>query len=243
MDWQESPGYFFLASETARDVIAELAGFEGIPPHAFEEHIQMSDAPPEEKDQTAPWAAIEVFVNDFIAINQGAARIPHTTQTILHGIEQVFLPPEVTGHTNGKTPVLQKKVMKGEADWQVCKEVLGWLVDGHKRTLELTLDKAVAYASKLNKLLRKKKTPLTRFWKIVGKVRFAALCLPAGRALMSPLNRAVRREHPTIGNGQHSKVRENPGNWLQLLKELAARPTSVHKLVARTVNFHGYCDA
>ena len=117
----------------------------------------------------------------------------------------------------------EKKVMKGEADWRVRKEVLGWLVDGRERTLELTPDKATAYAGELKKLLRRKKIPLARFRKIVGKLRFAALCLPAGRVIMPPLNRAVRGEPSSIGNGQHSKVRENIGDWLQLLKELAAR--------------------
>ena len=47
-------GYFCVASETARDVIVELVGFEGrmvdLPPHAFEEHIYMLDALPEERD-------------------------------------------------------------------------------------------------------------------------------------------------------------------------------------------------
>lgn len=72
------------------------------------------------------------------------------------------------------------------------KEVLKWLVVGRKRTLELMPDKAAAYTSKLKKLMGRRKTPLTRFRKIVRKLRFAALCLPAGRVLMSPLNRAVR---------------------------------------------------
>jgi hypothetical protein len=214
-----------------------------LPPHAFEEHIHVPKVQRAGGDQAAPWAAIEVFVDDFIAMSQDAARIPHTTRAILHGIEQVFPPPEITGHANGKAPVSQKKVMKGEADWRVRKEVLGWLVDGRSRTVELPPDKAAAYSCELKKLLRRKKIPLARFRKIVGKLRFAALCLPAGRALMSPLNRAVRGDPPTIGSGQHSEVRENLGDWLQLLKELAARPTSVHELVARTVDFYGYCDA
>ena len=48
-----------------------------------------------------------------------------------------------------------------------------------------------------------------------------------------------------IGNEQHSEVQENLGDWmwLQLLKELVARPTSVHDLVVRSVDFYGYCGA
>lgn len=47
----------------------------------------------------------------------------------------------------------QKKVIKGEADWLMQKEALERLVDGRERTLDLTLDNADAYTSKLKKLL------------------------------------------------------------------------------------------
>ena len=39
--------------------------------------------------------------------------------------------------------------------------------------------------------MMKKNIPLARFSKIMCKLRFAALCLPAGRALMTPLNMAM----------------------------------------------------
>ncbi|KAL7539302.1 hypothetical protein ACHAXR_009292, partial [Thalassiosira sp. AJA248-18] len=47
MGWKESPGYFFSASETARDVASELAGFNGtmhdLPKHMFEEDVQAAE--------------------------------------------------------------------------------------------------------------------------------------------------------------------------------------------------------
>lgn len=249
MGWKESPGYFCSASETARDVAEELAGFHGtmhdMPLHKFEKHIKMPDSPaePPGTDRSVPWAAIEVFVDDFIAMCQDVERIPHLTRSILQGIEQVFPSPEVTGHVNGRTPVSEKKVMKGEADWTIEKEVLGWLIDGLHRTVILPDNKASAYIDELKKLLRKRKIPLARFRKIVGKLRFAALCLPAGKALMTPLNMAMRGNPKDIGSGKKSEVHESLGDWLQLIKSLSSRPTSVHELIAKSVDYYGYCDA
>ena len=109
--------------------------------------------------------------------------------------------------------------------------------------MQLPPDKANAYLMELRKLLRKKRIPIARFRKIVGKLCFAALCLPAGQSFMMPLNIAMRGEPKHIGNGAKSEVRESIGDWIQLIKELASRPTSVHELVAKTVDYYGYCYA
>ena len=68
--------------------------------HTVEQHTHVPDAPLEKREQAAQWAAIKVFVANFIAMSQDAARIPYTTQTTLHGIEQVSPPSplEVTEH-------------------------------------------------------------------------------------------------------------------------------------------------
>jgi len=133
MGWKESPGYFCSASETARDVAEEFAGFNGkihdLPMHKFEKHIKIpvSTTPPHAKEEGAdmPWAAIEVFVDNFIAMCQDVPRIEQLTRSILHGIEQVFPDPNITGHTGGREPLSEKKILKGEADWTPRKEVLG----------------------------------------------------------------------------------------------------------------------
>ncbi len=48
MGWKDSPGYFCLASETARDMEADMAGFNGcmanLPCHQLESEIKVPDA-------------------------------------------------------------------------------------------------------------------------------------------------------------------------------------------------------
>ena len=251
MGWKESPGFFCAASETARDIAEEFAGFTGrmadLPVHKFEQHIRRPSAT--EVDDigrdAVPWAAIEVFVDDFMVMAQDKSRLEHLSRSVLHAVEQVFPPPAITGHVGGKDPISEKKILKGEADWHTSKEVLGWLLDGDKRTVQLPPDKATAYAQEIRLLLRKtsRRVQLKRFREIVGRLRFAALCLPTGRSFMTPLNMALKGLPTYIGLGEKSEVREALGDWLQLIKDLAQRPTHINEIVSKKVDFYGYCDA
>ena len=99
------------------------------------------------------------------------------------------------------------------------------------------MDKAEAYTGE-----RKNKIPLTPFRKIMGKLRFSTLCLPAGRALMTPLNTAMCGTPCYIGCGKKLEVHESLDDWLQLIKDLGSRPTSVHEIVAMLLVYYSYCD-
>ncbi|KAL7543039.1 hypothetical protein ACHAXR_012341 [Thalassiosira sp. AJA248-18] len=239
MGWKESPGYFCSASETARDAASELAGFM----HIFEEHIKVPEPKPTTDKGPIPWAAIEVFVDDFIAMSQDMSRMAHLTRLILHGVEEVFPDQSVMGHKNGRHPMSEKKLLKGDADWEMRKEVLGWLVDGGLRTLEPPADKAAAYMAELTKMSRKARIPIKRFREIVGKLQFASICLPAGQAFMTALNMALKGDPKFVRNTKGSEVHESLGDWKQLIKELASRPTNVNEIIATLIDYYGYCDA
>ena len=88
--------------------------------------LTTADATPSDlNNRSTPWAALEMFVDDFIAMCQNVNRIKHFTRAILHGIESVFPSQDITGHVNGRAPISEKKVDKGDADWTIVKEVLG----------------------------------------------------------------------------------------------------------------------
>lgn len=248
MGWKESPGYFCSASETARDIAADLAGFNGVqrelPMHRLEELIQLP--PPEQgsRPDVTPWSAIEVYVDDFILMSQeDRSGLQRLTRATLHGIESIFPPISVTQHQNGREPISEKKVNKGEAHWLVEKEVLGWLLQGANRTIELPEKKAQAIVDELRKLLRKRKVGLNRLQKIVGKLRHAALAIPAGKALFTAINMAMRGSPKVIGLGKQSEVHTWLGDFLRFIKELGSRPTHVNEIVSTKVDYYGYCDA
>ena len=134
MGRRDSPGNCCSASETAQYVAAVFAGFSGtmreLAEYHLEKHIKMLPHPDAyEFDGTIPWVALEVFVDNFMAMCQDTLRLPQFTRSILYGIQEVFPLSATTGHTDGREPISVKKIKKGDADWTVEKELLGWLVD------------------------------------------------------------------------------------------------------------------
>ena len=84
---------------------------------------------------------LEVFCDDFIHMAQTSdpAQFLHLSRSLLHGIHSVFPPSKVSGH-NGQDPISKKKLDSGKGNWAVRKEVLGWMVDGATRCIELAPD-------------------------------------------------------------------------------------------------------
>lgn len=256
MGWKHSPAYFCAASSTARDVAATMAGIDQparhVAPHPLENMIAFPteeemrvDAEREQRSRPVPWANIEVFVDDFILMSQETRHMRQLSRAALHGLHSVFPPPSVTNHVGGKDPVSIKKLRRGDADWTIRKEVLGWLLDGMSRCISLPQDKYRAIRAELKALTRKNvsKVSLKRFQKIVGKLRFASLGLPVGRGLFTPMNFAMRGEPDHIGLGATNPVREALEDWIEVLDDIAERPTHVHEIVPVRWHYYGYCDA
>ena len=80
----------------------------------------------------------------------------HLSRALLHGIHSVFPPPKVSGH-NGQDPISKENLDSGEYQWEVRKEVLGWMVDGATRCIELARDKQSAIDAELHKIVRIKR--------------------------------------------------------------------------------------
>ena len=58
----------------------------------------------------------------------------------MHAIDQVFVQPDERT-PNRKEAVSEKKKNKGNGSWNQQKEILGWILDMHKGTMELTNQK------------------------------------------------------------------------------------------------------
>ena len=74
---------------------------------------------------------LEVFCEKFIRMAQTSdpAQFLHFSKSLLHGINSIFPPPQVSGH-KGKDAISNKKLESVEGQWAVRKEVLGWMADG-----------------------------------------------------------------------------------------------------------------
>ena len=133
MGWAESPPFFCAATETGPDVIEVFYNKDNtLPPHPLEQHLLqelLSHPVVTEPPQTK--TAIEVYVDDFISCTNNTTidNLTHLARSMLHGINCLFPPPSVTGHS-GEDPIAQKKLQQLEGMFQYKKEVLGWDFDG-----------------------------------------------------------------------------------------------------------------
>lgn len=81
---------------------------------------------------------------------------------------------------------------QGDAGWNICKEILGHLLNGHNHTIQLPLAQAEALLKELKNILKKKRIPLKRLRSIAGHLQDAAQTLPVARAFFTSINNALR---------------------------------------------------
>jgi hypothetical protein len=114
----------------------------------------------------------------------------------LLGIHLVFPPVKVTGHVGGKDPISQKKLENGDVIMAATKEVLGCVVKGQSRMVQLPTKKADAITKELSRLLKQKSIPFKRIEKLWASSFMHAPFYPQAR-LSSP---------PSSGAWQHTQV-------------------------------------
>ena len=247
MGWSESPAYFCAVTETTRDLIQETLdlGTE-LPPHRLEEYMLPTRPAKRQKMGTTTWQESYVYIDDFCLAaveSPDGQLLKRVARAALHGIHAVFPPPERSGHTNGKDPVSQKKLEKGDARWMLRKTILGFLLDGRHRTVELPADKAADILKEVKAITRKSQVPLKRFQKIVGKLRHVAIILPAAKGMFTPINDAMKGSPKSIGLPKNGTVRVALLDLAKLTKKLAERPTHVREIVPQPPDYIGLCDA
>ena len=83
--------------------------------------------------------------------------------------------------------------MSGDGIWAVRKEVLGWIFDGILRTMELPPAKVTSLLDTLSTAISSKWCPLKEFRTLLGKLQHAAMAMPAGKSILTPLHKFVEK--------------------------------------------------
>ncbi len=73
--------------------------------------------------------------------------------------------------------------------------------------------------------------PLKSLQMLVGKLRHAAVILPAAKGFFTPINTAMRGSPNIIGLGAASELRTALEDIISLLKLLSSRPMHANELV------------
>jgi hypothetical protein len=234
MGWTESPGYFAAATETIRDVIAgDLEIQRDFAPHK-DEHFTIPATPPKPSAGPDEFVGNFVYVDDFINVATESAQggnLLAISRASLHAIHEVFPPPAVTGHEGGKDPISLKKLQKGDARWSPTKEILGFLFDGHGKTVQLPEDKSAEILVEIKRILKKKTVPFKRFQILLGKLRHVAIILPGLRGLFTPGNRVLGEQPSRVPLHAKSPMRQMLKDMASLVQQLQQRPTHARELV------------
>jgi hypothetical protein len=189
---------------------------------------------------------LEVYIDDFCALAQTTdeTQLRHLSSAILTSIHEVFPPPKHTGQSAADDPISLKKLQQGDGVWDTRKEILGWVFDGISRCLELPPDRADKLCSELHRMGRRATAPRKDLEKLRGKLRHAAIAIPGGRGLLSPLDHALRDESkkwiPISGN---ITLRDALRDFRALINLVGRIPTKFKQLIATIPGYIGYCDA
>ena len=252
MGWIESPAYFCTASETSRDVASAYSQtpMGTLPPHKFEHYMmggsEVTALPDTVSDNSGFKFIVEVFVDDFmsLAIATSQQQLVHVGTSTMMGIHEVFPPSTVPK----EDPISEKKMEKGDSQFDTQKTLLGFDFDGVNKTIWLEESKRASLLLILKGWLRtcRRSTqgiPFKIFESVVAKVRHAFTTIPAGLGLMSPCNKILALKPTTVFLQQNHPLRTAISDIRTLLKESVAAPTKCKELIGGWPHYIGYTDA
>ena len=244
MGWKESPGYFCATTEVARDITQYLIDNKvSLPFHPIEDQMSIPDITPRARDES-PSSLPQVYVDDFCTAatqSKDGLHLARVRRASIHGVHSIFPQTSITKHVNGKEPISEKKLLQGDGNFEFIKLMIGFLFDGIKRTLRLPQEKATVYIKEAHAMLRRKAIKLKTFQTIVGKLRHAALILPAARGFFTPLNNIMKSPSKTITLGADAK--EAVLDLITLIHRLSKRATHVNEIIPDPPSYVAYHDA
>ena len=250
MGWVESPPYFCAATETARDIATEYLNTKigSRETHKFEKYATGS------KDYAALPAegggplryVLEVYVDDFVSlvIPTSQEQLRHITNSIMEGIHDVF----PADPDNSNDPISEKKLIKGEGQYDAVKTILGFDFDGINKTLWLEEAKREKLLTTLQGWIRLASrgnggVPFKQFETTVAKLRHAFTAIPVGVGLLSPCNRILATKPPIVWLNRHKRVLAAVRGCRTLLRESTKDPARCRELVSGWPDFIGIVDA
>jgi hypothetical protein len=137
----------------------------------------------------------EINVDDFMSviIPHSKQQLCHTARATMMGIHDVFPPDDV----DENNPISLKKLLKGDGQYSTEKCLLGFDFNGDDKTLWLEA-KRQALLTILHGWLRTARCtnlriPFSEFESVIAKIRHAFTSIPAGRGLLLPCNRLLKK--------------------------------------------------
>jgi hypothetical protein len=201
MGWVESPIYFCVATETARDIASDYSHtpIGSLTPHKFVNYVRgdkyFDALPATLEDNNNCQYGLEVYVDDFMSIVIPTSRdqLEHVATAVMTGIHNVY-PSNIT---DSEDPILEKMLLKGEGQYSLIKALLGFEFDDKQKTMWPEEEKLAKLLTTLHSLIWAgsvgRGVPFQEFKSVVAKLRHAFMALPGGQGLLSPCNQLLKR--------------------------------------------------
>jgi hypothetical protein len=189
-----------------------------------------------------PVAHVDVFVDDFIGIAQGSQRRCRNTRCcIMHAVDRVFARPD-EDHPNRKEAISEKKLNKGDGGWSQRKEVLGWILDAGKGTLELTDRRKIRIATIFEDLRHKRRVSIKKWQRVLGELRFMGPAIPGSAGLFGAMHLGLK-----LADAHRVRItpylRDHLSDFECLTLSIADRPTRIAEIVPDYPSVIGAVDA
>ena len=205
------------------------------------ERHDVGPPPPSNRPFKRPVAHTDVFVDDFIQIAQGSKnKLRSVRNHLLHTVDEVMDAP---GAQDGRQePISTKKLDRGDGSWMTRKEILGWLADFARQTLELPPHRKQEMARLFIDMAGKKRVSEKKWRKFLGKLRFITQGVQGSVGLFSVLQLALQR----TSDGRiriNRNLRHHIDSFASLVASVCDRPTYFAELVEQDPSLAGTTDA
>jgi hypothetical protein len=160
------------------------------------------------------------------------------------GIHDIF-PPDAH-HEND--PILLKNLLKGDGQYSTQKCLLGFDFNGDKNTLRLEDSKLKTLLQILHSWLGTARQtslgiPFQEFESVIAKICYAFTSIPAGRRLLSPCKRLLKKQPQFIYLACNETLCQSIEHIRTLLRDSTLTPMRCRKLVIAWTDFIGVCNA
>jgi hypothetical protein len=142
---------------------------------------------------------------------------------------------------------LEKKMIKGEAQYRTFKTLLGFDFDRKQKTMWLEEEKRAKLLTTLKGWIRsgeRERGILFReFDSVTKKLRHAFLAVQGGKGLLSPCNRLRRKRPGVVYFHRNAPLFLAIKDMRTILRKSTTRPTRCKELVVGWLDYVGICDA
>ena len=253
MGWTESPPAFLAVTETIADIVNNrLETITSIPKAHLFEGLTSTSVPLQSLTATnsypildtgpkwPPLAYVDVYVDNFVKLAQGWTNAMRVRRHTFQAIDEMFCSNDHLNH-NGKEPISQKKLQKGDDFWSTQKVVLWWLINTATMTISLPPHWRERLLAILTTILIRKRASMKEWHCLLGELHSMSLALPGSVRSFSILQTAIDPHKLRVKITEPLWDQLKDLHWL--VEELSSRPTHLAEVVPTLSTYLGTVNA